>query len=543
MLWFCHRVYDARGRTLGNGLTQNYTYYAWNQQGGRLQTLSTASLQNFTYQYDAVGNINSISDSINSQTQTFTYDALDRLITAGATGDTSQGGYATETYGYDATTGNLSTKAGVTYTYDVNHKHAVASLSNGNSYSYDANGNMTTRNADSKSYTFAYDAENRLVSVSGDATAAFTFNGDGQRVKSVMDGETTLFVGGHYEVTNPGAGQTVTKYYMAGATRVAVRKGGTLSYMLADHLGSTSLVTDTNGNRTSELRYKPWGETRFSFGTMPTKYTFTGQFSYTDDPSTPQSDGFGLMYYGARWVDVSLGRFTQADTVIPEGPQGYDRYAYSSNDPVNNVDPTGHTDIPWWQIVKFLGGQLIENHTITDADWKTAANTYIPAVNDGSNFTGQVSIGATPLAGVLELNAVTTADGDFQPYFTYGGGPGLGEGVSGGVTQGAINGSGFDSADSFGGQALQLSAGGSVYVGLTGDGWVGLTDDQQLSNVYGYDYGGIFGVGASVALTWQEAVPLGDGFQMNGFGLFVCRVVEQCGSPTVLDEEYYYEYE
>lgn len=82
-----------------------------------------------------------------------------------------------------------------------------------------------------------------------------------------------------------------------------------------------------------------------------------------------------------------------------------------------------------------------------------------------------------------------------------------------------------------------------MYVGLTGDGWVGLTDDQQLSNVYGYDYGGIFGVGASVALTWQEAVPLGDGFQMNGFGLFVCRVVEQCGSPTVLDEEYYYEYE
>jgi len=393
-------------RTLGNGLTQNYTYYAWDQQGGRLQTLSTGSLQNFSYQYDSVGNINSIADSVNSQTQTFTYDALDRLITAGATGDASQGGYATETYGYDATTGNLSSKAGVTYTYDVNHKHAVASLSNGNSYSYDANGNMTIRNADAKSFTFAYDAENRLVSVSGDATATFTFNGDGQRVKSVMDGETTLFAGGHYEIANPGAGQTVTKYYMAGVSRVALRKGGTLSYMLADHLGSTSLVTDTNGNRTSELRYKPWGETRFSFGTMPTKYTFTGQFSYTDDPSTPEGEGFGLMYYVGRWVDVSLGRFTQPDSLIPDEsyPQSWDRYAYVGNNPVKNTDPDGHC----WPLCTMAIGALIGAaasvavYVVASAvtgEKMTLGGAVGAAVTGG--ITGMMAGVAGPIAGTL----------------------------------------------------------------------------------------------------------------------------------------------
>ncbi len=40
--------------------------------------------------------------------------------------------------------------------------------------------------------------------------------------------------------------------------------------------------------------------------------------------------------------DPSLGRFAQADTIVPNGIQGYDRYAYVNNSPVNYTDPTGH---------------------------------------------------------------------------------------------------------------------------------------------------------------------------------------------------------
>jgi len=84
----------------------------------------------------------------------------------------------------------------------------------------------------------------------------------------------------------------------------------------------------------SELRYKAWGEVRYESGTTPTKYTYTGQYSYTAD--------FGLMFYNARWVDVSLGRFAQADSIVPGGVQGYDRYAYVNNSPVMFADPSGH---------------------------------------------------------------------------------------------------------------------------------------------------------------------------------------------------------
>jgi RHS repeat-associated protein len=103
-------------------------------------------------------------------------------------------------------------------------------------------------------------------------------------------------------------------------------------------LGSTTLVTDASGNIVSELRYKPWGETRYNSGSTPTRYQYPGQYSYTP--------GFGLYFYNARWYDPALGRFTQPDSLIPEqsqGAQAWDRYAYVNNNPLRYNDPNGHS--------------------------------------------------------------------------------------------------------------------------------------------------------------------------------------------------------
>ncbi|MBI3164358.1 MAG: RHS repeat-associated core domain-containing protein [Chloroflexi bacterium] len=131
-----------------------------------------------------------------------------------------------------------------------------------------------------------------------------------------------------------------------------------LIYLLSDHLGSTSLTTDKAGVKVSEMRYKPCptgvlrkGEVRYSWtaglSTTPgyklSSYTFTGQFSYMDDPTTSGvTEGFGLMFYNARFYDPALGRFSSPDTIIPGGVQGYDRYAYVNNNPIRYNDPTGH---------------------------------------------------------------------------------------------------------------------------------------------------------------------------------------------------------
>jgi RHS repeat-associated protein len=132
-----------------------------------------------------------------------------------------------------------------------------------------------------------------------------------------------------------------------------IPQSSTLTYLLGDHLGSTSLaVKDTitgvwANDVLSETRYKPWGEVRYATTntTLPTRYTYTGQYSYINDEATDLgSAGFGLMFYNARWYDPYLNHFTQPDSIVPDqyNSQDYDRYSYARSNPLRYTDPSGH---------------------------------------------------------------------------------------------------------------------------------------------------------------------------------------------------------
>jgi len=111
--------------------------------------------------------------------------------------------------------------------------------------------------------------------------------------------------------------------------------GTQVRYLLNDHLGSTSVTASTSATKVAELLYKAWGETRYSNGTTPTTHRFTGQ----QEEST-----IGLYFYHARWYDPTIGRFAQADTLVPQpgNPQSLNRYAYTLNNPQRYADPSGH---------------------------------------------------------------------------------------------------------------------------------------------------------------------------------------------------------
>lgn len=127
----------------GNGSVTNYRYDPNTLRLDHLTTASSAGvIQDLGYQFDNIGNIKEIKDAVNTATQSFIYDDLDRLKTAA-------GSYGTFGYDYDSI-GNMIYKEGVALEYGerglsrngtVPKPHAVTKYGD-TVIAYDANGNM-----------------------------------------------------------------------------------------------------------------------------------------------------------------------------------------------------------------------------------------------------------------------------------------------------------------------------------------------------------------------------------------------------------------
>jgi RHS repeat-associated protein len=182
--------------------------------------------------------------------------------------------------------------------------------------------------------TYTYDAENRLATFNGSA-ATYSYDGDGRRVKKVMGPATMVLV---YDAH----GQMVAEY----SNPAPPTSAGT-SYVTADHLGSTRLVTDSTGTVIARHDYAPFGEEISSviggrggvtgYGVDEgLRQKFTGKERDTES---------GLDYYGARYFAPNLGRFVTPDQYMPSAdvkdPQGWNRYVLARNSPLRFIDPDG----------------------------------------------------------------------------------------------------------------------------------------------------------------------------------------------------------
>jgi RHS repeat-associated protein len=209
--------------------------------------------------------------------------------------------------------------------------------------SYDGSGNM----ASLMGSNFTYDAENRITTAAqpGIGTVTYTYDGDGRRVmKAVSTGLQTVYV---YDI----GGKLVAEYSSGPASVPPCHT----CFLSTDHLGSTRLVTDENGNTVSRHDYIPFGEEIAAnsggrdgtFGTQDfVNQKFTGK---------ERDEETGLDYFGARYYGNTLGRFTSPDFGGPmpnqpdpvpwadlENPQSLNLYAYGLNNPLANVDDDGH---------------------------------------------------------------------------------------------------------------------------------------------------------------------------------------------------------
>ena len=75
------------------------------------------------------------------------------------------------------------------------------------------------------------------------------------------------------------------------------------AYMLADGLSSVTQALSTTGTVGATQLFAPYGAVRYSQGTMPTAYGFTGT----------RLDASGLNAMGERFYDPVVGQFVSTD--------------------------------------------------------------------------------------------------------------------------------------------------------------------------------------------------------------------------------------
>lgn len=311
------------GNISGDVLDQSYDFHAGSGDSGNIYGITNYRDQ--------------------TRNETFTYDALDRLISAQNNGTdctvTLPGGnlkFWGDAYSYD-TWGNLIGKTPMVGRC-AGESLSVTALPNNQlvGYGYDAAGNMIHDSTTGNNYT--YDAENRIDGAGG---LTYVYDADGNRVAKSNGSTGTI-----YWYMSPGvvaesdlSGGLRSEYiFFNNGARVARRDfpSGAVSYYFSDHLRTASVITDSTGSIKEDEDYYPWGGELQVINNDSNHYKFTGK---ERDSET------GLDYFGARYYSSALGRFMMPDRPFAdqhrEDPQSWNLYVYTTNNPLRYIDSNG----------------------------------------------------------------------------------------------------------------------------------------------------------------------------------------------------------
>ncbi|MBO7493012.1 MAG: hypothetical protein J6T87_02575 [Bacteroidales bacterium] len=116
--------------------------------------------------------------------------------------------------------------------------------------------------------------------------------------------------------------------------RDSLRQENDVYFYHPDHLGSSSWITDANGEAVQHLEYLPWGEDLIDqklSGFDGVRYTFSAK---EKDSET------GLSYFGSRYYCSDLSVWLSVDPMSDKYPS-LSPYTYCANNPVRLVDPDG----------------------------------------------------------------------------------------------------------------------------------------------------------------------------------------------------------
>ncbi|HEV2223446.1 MAG TPA: RHS repeat-associated core domain-containing protein [Candidatus Acidoferrales bacterium] len=276
-----------------------------------------------------------------TRTQSFTYDQLNRIVTAKTTATTGSNCWG-ETYTIDqwanlTAIGALSGYSGCT----VENLSVSATTNNqlsATGFSYDTSGNMLNDGA----HAYAYNAESEIKSAAG---VNYTYDGDGNRIEKSSG--KAYWYGAGTEILDESdlSGNITTEYVFFGGKRIAMRNvsSGTIYYYEDDMLGSARTMVQAGQTSVCyDGDFYPFGGERIVTNTCTQNYKFEGKERDTETGN----DDFGARYYTSR-----LGRWLSADwSSVPapvpyanlSNPQTLNLYAMVSDNPETFADLDGH---------------------------------------------------------------------------------------------------------------------------------------------------------------------------------------------------------
>jgi len=313
------------------------------------------------------------------RTTEWTYDETDKLVQEKVTEPVGGAPTVTRTtsYTYDKV-GNRKTKTEATtglstvttYTYDGNDRLTQEVRSSGAGsvttlYAWDAAGNLASKTEPSLYTGYSYDAENRLIEVKQGATqataqsvATYGYDGVGNRIAKTVNGQRTTFLvdanQSFAHVLEETAGTGERTVYTRGLELVSQSSSLGTSYLYPDHLGSTRLLANAQGNTTATIVYEAFGQIVQQTGAPNTRFRFAGEYI---DPET------GLSYNRIRYLDLATGRFLSLDPSSGNAiePTTLNKYLYAGANPLDGRDPSGAETLGGLSAAMDMGATLATN--------------------------------------------------------------------------------------------------------------------------------------------------------------------------------------
>ncbi|MBK8380464.1 MAG: RHS repeat-associated core domain-containing protein [Ignavibacteria bacterium] len=347
-------TYDKSNRLLQSEKGSSYKLINTYDKDGNILTLkrygATANrIDSFNYVYNSGANrLNRVTGSISQ----YTYDANGNMISD-----------------------NLNKNNYVRYDYRnliielLHHSYTTHDTLLITRYNYDEAGNRV-RKLIYKHITHPFDPEpeNPEEELDVSDTQYWTFVKEEIYSRDVSGREMAIYVNGG-----------IDEYPIYGLDMIGKLKNDVPNYYYKDHLGSVRAVVNSSNQLVSAQDYDQWGYLLQS----RTYASNESKFKFTEKERDAESN---YDYFGARYYDARIGRWGSVDPLQGKEPSKTP-YHYTSDNPINKIDPTGLDDIYFKDGVE-VDRKVSEGFFGKIGNWLFGDTYYVQSKSGNESYNG-----------------------------------------------------------------------------------------------------------------------------------------------------------